>query len=225
MRVGQKNKLTYRWARKGSRPRATHDQRTQSTYLFGAVCPERGAGAALVLPACNSEAMQLHLDEIATKVTPGAHAIVLLDQAGWHGGKVLKVPSNISLMPLPPRAPELNGQENIWQFMRQNWLSNRVFKSFDDIVDHCCYAWNTLIDQPWKIMSVARRDWATVGYRTEDTPSRGMPRHRIDVRRSRRSSPGLDIVNDYYDPLLKEARPKRLAAGCTARPRSSRSRR
>src|SRR5208283_2898213 len=87
MRVGQKNKLTYRWARKGSRPRATHDQRTQSTYLFGAVCPERGAGAALVLPACNSEAMQLHLDEIATKVTPGAHAIVLLDQAGWHGGR------------------------------------------------------------------------------------------------------------------------------------------
>src|SRR5262245_10029901 len=76
MRVGQKNKLTYRWARKGSRPRAAHDQRTQSTYLFGAVCPERGAGAALVLPACNTEAMQLHLDEIATKITPGAHAIL-----------------------------------------------------------------------------------------------------------------------------------------------------
>ena len=164
MRVGQKNKLTYRWARKGSRPRAIHDQRTQSTYLFGAVCPERGTGAALVLPACNSEAMQLHLDEIATKVTPGAHAIVLLDQAGWHGAKALKVPSNISLLPLPPRAPELNGQENIWQFMRQNWLSNRIFKSFDDIVDHCCYAWNTLIDQPWKIMSIARRDWASMGY-------------------------------------------------------------
>ena len=148
MRVGQKNKLTYRWARKGSRPRAVHDQRTQSTYLFGAVCPELGTGAALVLPACNSEAMQLHLDEIATKVSPGAHAILLLDQAGWHGAKILKVPSNITLMPLPPRAPELNGQENIWQFMRQNWLSNRIFKSFDDIVDHCCYAWNTLIDQP-----------------------------------------------------------------------------
>jgi hypothetical protein len=148
----------------GLTPRAAHDQRNQSTYLFGAVCPERGAGAALVLPACNSEAMQLHLDEIATKVAPGAHAIVLLDQAGWHGAKALKVPSNLSLMPLPPRTPELNGQENVWQFMRQNWLSNRVFKSFDDIVDHCCYAWNTLIDQPWKIMSIARRDWASVGY-------------------------------------------------------------
>src|SRR5262249_3224870 len=79
------------------------------------VCPERGAGAALVLPACNCEAMQLHLDEIATKVTLGAHAIILLDQAGWHGAKALVVPNNISLVPLPPRAPELNGQENIWQ--------------------------------------------------------------------------------------------------------------
>ena len=94
MRVGQKNKLTSRDA---------HDQRTQSTYLFGAVCPERGAGAALVLPACNTEAMQLHLDEIATKITPGAHAVLLLDQAGWHGAKALKVPNNISLLQLPPR--------------------------------------------------------------------------------------------------------------------------
>ena len=51
---------------------------------------------------------------------------------------------------------------NYRQFMRQNWLSNRIFKSFDDIVDHCCDAWNTL-DQPWKIMSIARRDWAVVG--------------------------------------------------------------
>ena len=158
MRVGQKNKLTYRWARTGSRPRDVHDQRRQSTYLFGAVCPEQGTGAALVLPSCNSEAMQLHLDEIATKVSPGAHAILILDQAGWHGAKTLKIPNNVS------RSPELNGQENIWQFMRQNWLSNRVFKTFDDIVDHCCYAWNTLIDQPWKIMSIARRDWVTVGH-------------------------------------------------------------
>ena len=166
MRVGQKNKLTYRWARKGSRPRAVHDQRTQSTYLFGAVCPERGAGAGLVLPACNREAMQLHLDAIAPAVAAGAHAILLCDRAGWHTTKTLKVPRNISLLPLPARAPELNPQENIWQFMRQNWLSNRVFKSYDNIVDHCCFAWNTLIDQPWNIMSIARRDWASIGHPT-----------------------------------------------------------
>jgi hypothetical protein len=87
--VRRTNSPIYRWARKGSRPRAIHDQRTQSTYLFGAVCPERGAGAALVLPACNTEAMQLHLDEIAAKVTSGAHAVLILDQAGWQNAKDL----------------------------------------------------------------------------------------------------------------------------------------
>ena len=82
MRVGQKNKLTYCWAKKGSRPRIAHDQRTQWAYLFGAICPERGTGAGLALPVCNTEAMQLHLDEIAREVTPGAHAVLLADQAG-----------------------------------------------------------------------------------------------------------------------------------------------
>jgi hypothetical protein len=98
---------------------------------------------------------------------PSSGALTLFSssiQAGGHGAKALKVPSNISLLQLPPRAPELNGQENISQLMRQNWLSNRTFKSFDDIVDHCCYARKTLIDQPWKIMSIARRDWAAAGH-------------------------------------------------------------
>jgi hypothetical protein len=152
MRVGQKNKLTYRWARKGSRPRAAHDQRTQSTYLFGAVCPERGAGAALVLPACNCEAMQLHLDEIATKVAPGAHAIILLDQAGWHTAKALVVPSNVSLVPLPPRAPELNGQENIWQFMRL--IPQLHFGDFFNRIDPK-QTWR-LLDQPLSAIAIWR---------------------------------------------------------------------
>ena len=161
MRVGQKNKLTYRWARKGTRPRAAHDQRTKWAYLFGAICPERGTGAAWVLPFCNTEAMQLHLNEIAHQVARGAHGVVILDQAGWHTTKKLNVPENITLMPLPPRSPELNPAENIWQFMRQNWLSNRVFQNYDDIVEHGCFAWNQLTSQPWKIMSIGVRDWAT----------------------------------------------------------------
>lgn len=163
MRVGQKNKLTYCWAKKGTRPRIAHDQRTQSAYLFGAICPERGTGAGLVLPWCNTEAMQLHLDETARHVTPGAHAALLLDQAGWHIANRLKVPANITLVLLPPRSPELNPTENVWQFMRQNWLSNRIFSSYDDILDHCCDAWNRLLDQPWKIMSIGLRDWASAG--------------------------------------------------------------
>ncbi len=160
VRIGQKNKITRRWAPRGTRPRAPHDQRTQSAYIFGAICPERGTGAALVLPRCNSQAMQWHLDEIACQVTRGAHGVLLLDQAGWHTTLKLKIPANLTLLLLPPRSPELNPAENIWQFMRGNWLSNRVFKSYDDIVNLSCEAWNKLIEQPWKIMSIGRREWA-----------------------------------------------------------------
>jgi transposase len=112
------------------------------------------------MPTCNTEAMNLHIAEIAAAVAPNAHAVVILDQAGWHMSNSLNVPANITLMPLPPKCPELNPVENLWQFMRDNWLSNRVFNSHDNIVDHCCYAWNILVDQPWRIMSIGLRDWA-----------------------------------------------------------------
>jgi transposase len=104
--------------------------------------------------------MNLHLAEIAKAVAPRAHAVLLMDQAGWHLSAGLVVPSNITIMPLPPKCPELNPVENIWQFMRDNWLSNRVFTSYDNIIDHCCEAWNKLVDQPWHIMTIGRRKWA-----------------------------------------------------------------
>jgi putative transposase len=159
-RIGQKNKITRRWARRGSRPSAPHDQRTASTYIFGAICPKDGKGAALVLPRCNIAAMNLHLAEIAMAVASGAHAVLLLDQAGWHLSDKLIVPPNITLLPLPAKSPELNPVENVWQFIRDNWLSNRVFRSYADILEHCCFAWNKLVDQPWTIMSIGLRDWA-----------------------------------------------------------------
>ena len=160
-RIGQQGSLTYIWADKGSRPRAPRDQRYDWAYLFGAVCPARGVGAALVLPFVNTAAMNLHLAEISRQVTPGAHAVITLDGAGWHqtGGK-LTVPDNISLLPLPPYSPELNPVENIWQFLRQNHLSNRVFASYTAIVDACCEAWNALTATPHQIRSIATRTWA-----------------------------------------------------------------
>jgi transposase len=154
--------LTYVWAEKGSRPRKPRDQRYKWTYIFGAVCPARGVGAALILPHVNAHAMNLHLAEISTQVAPGAHAIVTLDGAGWHQqGSKLKVPDNISLLlALPPYSPELNPQENIWQFLRQNYLANRVFDTYTALVDACCEAWNALIAMPHRITSIASRDWA-----------------------------------------------------------------
>jgi hypothetical protein len=100
-RIGQKNKITRRWAKRGTRPSAPNDQRTASTYIFGAICPAEGKGAGLVLPRCTTEAMTLHLAEIATMVAPGAHAILVLDKAGWHISKALVVPANITIVRCP----------------------------------------------------------------------------------------------------------------------------
>ena len=107
-----------------------------------------------------SDAGVLVLAEIALHMVPDAHAVLLTDQAEWHTTDKLAVPANITILPLPPRSPELNPVENIWQFVRENWLSNRIFESYDQIVALSCHAWNRLIDQPWTIMSIGLRDWA-----------------------------------------------------------------
>ena len=83
-RIGQKNKITRRWARRGTRPSAPSDQRTASTYIFGAICPAEGKAVGLILPWCNTAMMNLHLAAISADIAPGRHAALLLDQAGWH---------------------------------------------------------------------------------------------------------------------------------------------
>ena len=93
-RIGQKNGLVRIWAKKGTRPRLPADQRYTSAYLFGAICPARGAGAALMLPWANTHAMQLHLDQISKYVARKAHGVLLMDRAGWHTTSKLKVPRN-----------------------------------------------------------------------------------------------------------------------------------
>ena len=100
-----------------------------------------------MLPRCSTAAMTLRLAEISRAVKPQAHAVVIPDQPGWHDSKGLKAPDNITLLPLPPRSPEPNPAENIRRFMRDNRISNRVFKSYEDILDHCCHARKSLIDQ------------------------------------------------------------------------------
>ena len=93
-RVGQKGTLTRIWARKGSRPRKPRDTRYEWAYIFGAICPARAAGAAIVMPYADTEAMNAHLKVIAARIAPGAHGVVVLDGAGWHGSKALVIPGN-----------------------------------------------------------------------------------------------------------------------------------
>src|SRR4051794_7453912 len=162
-RIGQQGTLTRGWGEQGSRPAAPRDQRYSWAYLFGAICPARGCGAALVLPFANADMMNLHLAEISANVAPGAHAVLIIDDAGWHQtGDKLRVPDNITLLHLPPYSPELNPVENIWAYLRSNKLSNRVFETYDAIVDACCAAWLWLAAQPECITSIASREWARV---------------------------------------------------------------
>ena len=124
----------------------------------------RGKGAALVLPFADTRAMQIHLDEISRHVAARAHAVVLMDRAGWHGTDKLDVPKNLTIILLPPRSPELNPVESVWQYLRQNWLSNRVFQDHDAILDAGCDAWNKLVTHPQTIISIGMRDWAHTGH-------------------------------------------------------------
>jgi hypothetical protein len=152
--------LTRVWARRGTRPRAPRDHRYDWAYLFGAVCPARAVAAAVVLPHANADAMSIHLAEISRNVAPGAHAIVVMDGAGYHHRAAVTIPHNLSILTLPPYAPELNPVENVWQFLRHNFLAHQVFDGYDAIVDACCSAWNKLAQLPDQITSIATRDWA-----------------------------------------------------------------
>jgi transposase len=161
-RVGQQGTLTRIWTRRGMRPRAVCDYRFTSAYLFGAVCPERGTGAAMIMPNVNIEAMNMHLAEISCCVLAGSMALLILDRAGWHSSPKLRIPDNIALLRLPPYAPELNPVENIWAFLRGNFLSHRVYDNYEAVIRACAAAWNKLMELPETITSIATRPWAQV---------------------------------------------------------------
>ena len=194
MRLGQKNGLVRQWARTGTRPRQPKDQRYQSAYLFGAICPARGTGAAVAMPFADTHAMQAHLEEIGRTVAAGAHAACRsptpmpcrpisrrsaalsppapTPSCSWTA-PVGTPPANLSSPKTSrrcccrPDRPNLNAcvqpTENVWQYLRQTYLSNRVFDSYDAIIDAACDAWNQLIDKPSKIMSIGMREWAHSG--------------------------------------------------------------
>lgn len=106
--------------------------------------------------------MNAHLAEIGRTVAEGAHAILVLDGAGWHGSAALTVPDNISLLHLPPYSPELNPVENVWAYLRANKLAITVFDTYDDIVEASCKAWNFFANDPKAITSITSRQWAEV---------------------------------------------------------------
>jgi len=130
-----------------------------SAYLLAAVEPATGAEVALVLPEVSTAAMNLFLAEFAAGLPGDVHAALVLDGAGWHGSRGLVVPANVTLVPLPPYSPELNPVERVWLYLRERFLSPRVFPDYRAIVDACCEAWNRLVAEPGRLRSLCDQPW------------------------------------------------------------------
>lgn len=158
-RIGQQGTLTHVWAETGSRPAAVKQSEYEWLYVFAAVNPVSGESSAILTPTVNTHYMNEHLRFISQQAGADRHVVCVLDQAGWHVAKALKVPSNITLLHLPAYSPELNPIERVWAYLRSHYLSNRAFKDYDDIFDSVRHAW-LQIDQT-RLRSITHTQWIT----------------------------------------------------------------
>src|SRR5215217_5980583 len=159
-RIGQKGGVTHVWHAKGVRPRGVRQQGFASAHLFGAVCPGREVGVALVLPEVSTAAMGVFLAELSRAVPAGTQAVLVLDGAGWHVSEDLAVPADPTLVHPPPYSPELNPVERVWEHLRDRWLSHRVLAGgYEAVVDAACAAWNALLAEPGRLRSLTSFPW------------------------------------------------------------------
>jgi hypothetical protein len=143
-RVGQQGTLTRVWARTGSRPTAVRQSEYEWVYLWAAVEPATGASVAMITPTVNTGLMNQFLAGLGGTLAADERAILVLDNAGWHVARALRVPANVTLLFLPPYAPELNPVERLWAWLRSHQLSNRVFADYDELLRETDRAWLTL---------------------------------------------------------------------------------
>ncbi len=140
-RFGQQRTLTRVWAPTGSRPTAVKQTRYEWMYLYAAVEPATGASVALQAPAVNTATFNVFLEMLAGELKPDEHAVLIMDQAGWHKSKKLMLPDNISTLLLPPYSPELNPVERLWAYLRSHYLANRAFDDYRHLLDAGAEAW------------------------------------------------------------------------------------
>jgi len=161
-RIGQKGTLTRIWAKRGKRPRVVRQQQYLNTYIIGSVCPNQQCSEAIVSPYCNSDAMHHHLQQISRATQPGRFAVVIMDRAGWHTTSNIYDMPNVAPLFLPPASPELNPMEQVWKWIKDHFLSNRVFDDYDDIEESSCDAWNIFASSKSLFDSMCNPDWAKV---------------------------------------------------------------
>ena len=152
--------LTRVWARKGTRPRIPRDYRYGYVYLFSAACPETGDAVGHVCDKANAREMNRHLRDVGRELPDGKHAVMVLDGAGWHKSKDLEIPSNVSLLHLPPYSPELNPIETVFPVLKHRHFANRVFENAEHVRKTVTEVWDTFSHKTEEIMRITRRDWA-----------------------------------------------------------------
>jgi len=145
------------WATRGSRPTAVKQTEYEWVYLFASVNALTGESVALVSPTVNTAYMNAHLDHLSRQVGRDRHVILVLDCAGWHMAKALKVPANMTFFHLPPYSPELNAAERVWAYLRQHYLSNRIFRDYDELFHQTTVAWNRLSQN--RLRSLCATSW------------------------------------------------------------------
>ena len=158
-RFGQQGTLTNMWAKRGSRPTAVKQTRYEWVYLYAAVEPATGDSVALLLPVVNIMAFEMFLKELSAKLQPDEHAVLIMDQAGWHTSPRVNMPANITVLPLPPYSPELNPVENLWHYIKSHHMSNRAYEDYEALLDAGQAAWRSLT--PDIIKSVCRCGYLT----------------------------------------------------------------
>lgn len=153
-RFGQQGTLTRMWAKRGSRPRAVRQTQYDYLYVLGAVCPGSGQSVGLLAPHLDTGVVNVFLDLFARELQPGVHAVMIWDQAGFHTARALNIPSNITLIALPPYSPELNPAENLWHYLRSHYWSNRDYDDYDALLDAATHAWRQAALDPKIVQSV-----------------------------------------------------------------------
>ena len=125
------------WAPMGIRPEVAKQIVRQSFYAYCCVIPKTGQLYSLVLPNCNTEMMNLFLDNVSKEYS-SKEIIMQVDGAGWHRSKNLTIPSNIYFIFQPPYSPEVNSTEHIWEELREKYMHNKIYNSIDETMNRVC---------------------------------------------------------------------------------------
>jgi len=141
-RFGQQGTLTRQWALAGTRPTAWRQTQYEYLYVFGAACPQTGQTVGLLAPYLNTDTVNAFFEQFENEVDPNVHVFMIWDRAGFHMSKKVKVPKNVTIIPLPPYSPQLNPIEKLWQYLRHHHWSNRVYDGYDHLRQAANEAWH-----------------------------------------------------------------------------------